>query len=93
MKRLYVSAYEALDKIVGFTTKSKKDSLSQMIDETLDNLPAMVQEHYALLKKETESMDGLPDQEMRHCPLTIARQAAITLSHGIPLLDYVLPSA
>ena len=56
LKRLDVAAYEALDKIVGFTQESKKESLFQMLDDTIMDLPTMVQERYAALKEETETL-------------------------------------
>lgn len=56
LKRLDVAAYEALDKIVGFTQDSKQESLFQMVDNIVIDLPTTVQERYATLKEETESM-------------------------------------
>lgn len=56
LKRLDVASYEALDKIVGFSIKSKRESLFQMLDDTITALPTMVQERYAALKEETESL-------------------------------------
>ena len=56
LKRLDVAAYEALDKIVGFTKESKKKSLFQMLDDIVNDLPAMVQECYSALKEESESL-------------------------------------
>lgn len=56
LKRLDVAAYEALDKIVGFTKDSKPTSLFHMLDNLVINLPAKVQNRYTALKEETESL-------------------------------------
>lgn len=56
LKRLDVAAYEALDKIVGFTEASKQESLFQMLDSIVIDLPAAVQERYSALKEETKSL-------------------------------------
>ena len=69
LKRLDVAIYEGLDKIVGFTEESKKSSLFHLIDETVNDLPTMIQEQYALLKEETESLIQKydADQTERRC--------------------------
>lgn len=56
LKRLDVAAYEALDKIVGFTKDSKSESLFQMLDSVVIDMPAMVQLRYSALKEESESL-------------------------------------
>lgn len=56
LKRLDVAAYEALDKIVGFTKDSKQESLFHMLDSLVIDLPAMVQHRYSALKEESESL-------------------------------------
>ena len=56
LKRLDVAAYEALDKIVGFTKDSKPESLFQMLDSIVIDMPAMVQVRYSALKEASESL-------------------------------------
>ena len=56
LKRLDVAAYEALDKIVGFTKDSKQESLFHMLDSLVIDLPARVQHRYSELKEESESL-------------------------------------
>ena len=56
LKRLDVAAYEALDKIVGFTKDSKQKSLFHMLDSLVIDLPARVQHRYSALKEESESL-------------------------------------
>lgn len=56
LKRLDVAAYEALDKIVGFTKKSKRESLFKTLDDIVIDLPEMVQKRYSALKEESESL-------------------------------------
>ncbi len=56
LKRLDVAAYEALDKIVGFTKDSKQESLFQLLDSIVIDLPTEVKERYAALKEETQSL-------------------------------------
>lgn len=56
LKRLDVAAYEALDKIVGFTKGSMSESLFQMLDSIVINMPAIVQVRYSALKEESKSL-------------------------------------
>lgn len=56
LKRLDVAAYEALDKIVGFTEDSKPESLFRMLGSLVIDLPAQVQNQYSALKEKSESL-------------------------------------
>lgn len=56
LKRLDVAAYEALDKIVGFTEDSKPESLFHMLGSLVIDLPEQVQNQYSALKEKSESL-------------------------------------
>lgn len=56
LKRLDVSAYEALDKVIGFKEDSKNKSLFHEIEQLIDELPSSMKGQFVILKKETNAL-------------------------------------
>lgn len=56
LKRLYVSAYEALDKVVGFSDDSKDKCLFHLVNQIINDLPVSLKEQYKSLKKDTDTI-------------------------------------
>lgn len=55
LKRLDVSAYEALNKVVGFEENRMNECFFHEIDQLIYELPTSLKDQFIILKKDTDN--------------------------------------